>query len=944
MFLLTVPLDVNECQTQLRAHYNTNMCQVRITPWDRDNTVGIDKIYTNLSWLRDERTPSGTIKKELDDYTEIFKGHGRVTNPKRMLVYGRPGIGKSTFSQKIAVDWANEEKEALNKFDLLLLIRLQDVCGIKDVPTILEASELLPVDGSISIGSLYDYVLHNQEKVLLVLDGYDEYSAGKSSPIREIWEGKQLRNCHVLITSRPMEGEELMKSSHVQCQIRGFQKKKQVNDFARRFLKSEREIQEFNIYLTNEKLWELAEIPLLLLMLCLIWKNRHHKELPTSKLELHVRFVETLLCHMTLKDPEDPPLHGRNILDGYKKEITAIGKLAFEALLKSSVYVDLNKGTVQSGSVTEKIIRSGLFQFSKLSSANPKKNILFLHKSIQEFLAAWYLMNEAGLDDDEVAAGFQRIDSFGKVLQLKEILKFMCEWSVKGARAVFHLLKSIGEKEGLTGCRFTKTPSLDNLSLYQGVFRDVCLECLISCSASARQEVYPVFISGVDGVVSVNSRNLQKVAAEHLLRSSFLPRYVFFERGNFADFVSILDDVDAVVVTCSALRIKASHFLRMYVVSELQSEHFFLKKEGEKVYLYFSRICRTYCSGYFEMLKDLTSALLESSEEERPIVGVSDSQADVSALRLTEDTRQTVHFSSNCFSLVREVEIFVIWTTEQLKFIRDLLSAISSPQDVVLRHVQVENDAVSHINFTDNLSSLVLDDLTITTKDAVFIASSLCRAPKLYSFKLTDSLLDKDSVGLLAKNLRHIPRLSYLTLSGVGMDHEGCSSLATSLKDVPDLTVLDLSNNQLAQGISELAKQLKNVPRLLHLNLENTNMGEKEATTLAQALSDVSKLRTLQLGGNPLGRGVSVLVKNLVGLSELKQLDLKDVVMKKEEVDAVSAAQQGIVMTSYHVSCVLFCLSFLFLFLVFLLFLVVFSFFSYSGNRFAKLQITYRAG
>ena len=104
MFLLTDPLDVNECQTQLRAHYNTNMCQVRITPWDRDNTVGIDKIYTNLSWLRDERTPSGTIKKELDDYTEIFKGNGRVTNPKRMLVYGRPGIGKSTFSQKIAVD------------------------------------------------------------------------------------------------------------------------------------------------------------------------------------------------------------------------------------------------------------------------------------------------------------------------------------------------------------------------------------------------------------------------------------------------------------------------------------------------------------------------------------------------------------------------------------------------------------------------------------------------------------------------------------------------------------------------------------------------------------------------------------------------------------------------------------------------------------------------
>ena len=96
--------------------------------------------------------------------------------------------------------------------------------------------------------------------------------------------------------------------------------------------------------------------------------------------------------------------------------------------------------------------------------------------------------------------------------------------------------------------------------------------------------------------------------------------------------------------------------------------------------------------------------------------------------------------------------------------------------------------------------------------------------------------MDKDSVGLLAKNLCHIPRLSYLTLSGVGMDHQGCSSLATSLNDVPDLTVLDLSHNQLAHRNSELAKQLKNVPRLLRRNLENTNMGEKEATALAQAL------------------------------------------------------------------------------------------------------------
>lgn len=290
--------------------------------------MDIDEVYTNLSWLRDVKTPKGTTKKELDDYTEVFKGHDRVTSPKRMLVYGRPGIGKSTFSQKIAVDWANETKETLKEFDLLLLIKLQDVCGIQTLPDILEASELLASDGSISAYSLYDYVVQNQERVLLVLDGYDEYSTEKKSPIRDIWEGKQLRNCHVVITARPMEGEELVKSSHLQYEIRGFQSKKQVNEFAGKFPSSGKEIEEFDSYLSNEKLWDLAEIPLLLLMLCLIWKNRHRKELPTSKLALHERFAETLLCHMILKDAEDAPLDSRDILHEYRMEITAIGKLS----------------------------------------------------------------------------------------------------------------------------------------------------------------------------------------------------------------------------------------------------------------------------------------------------------------------------------------------------------------------------------------------------------------------------------------------------------------------------------------------------------------------------------------------------------------------------------------------------------------------------------------
>lgn len=200
----------------------------------------------------------------------------------------------------------------------------------------------------------------------------------------------------------------------------------------------------------------------------------------------------------------------------------------------------------------------------------------------------------------------------------------------------------------------------------------------------------------------------------------------------------------------------------------------------------------------------------------------------------------------------------------------------------------------------------------MTAADAAFVACSLHQAPNLYSFAITNSLLHGDSVKFLCENLCHVPRLSYLRLSEVGMDIYGCLSLATSLKHVAQLTALDLSKNSLGQGITELAKQLKNVPRLLHLNMERTNMGEQEAKALALTIkSDVSKLRTLQLGGNPLGRGVSVVVHNLSGLPDLKQLDLKDVMMTKTEIDSVSAAQHGIFMTNYYVCYrILVCFSF----------------------------------
>ena len=65
--------------------------KVRIIPWDQSSAFDIDEIYTQLTWLKDHRKPSGVTQNKLGSYSEIFNGG------KRLLVYGRPGMHSNFF-------------------------------------------------------------------------------------------------------------------------------------------------------------------------------------------------------------------------------------------------------------------------------------------------------------------------------------------------------------------------------------------------------------------------------------------------------------------------------------------------------------------------------------------------------------------------------------------------------------------------------------------------------------------------------------------------------------------------------------------------------------------------------------------------------------------------------------------------------------------------------
>ena len=319
-------------------------------------------------------------------------------------------------------------------------MRLRDVSNLQDVSSILGASKLLWSDGAISVDNLYDYVRRHQEKVLLILDGFDEYVylSRNESPVLQIWKKSQLRDCCVVITSREMRAETLISFSDALFKIDGLNDEHQ-EEIARRFLKDDEDVEEFLKYLEKHDLRKLAQIPLLLLMLCLLWKETTREELPKERADIFARFIETLFDHMSEKQNAESVS-----AKDYSVELYALGRLAFEALLQGQLYFPVSR--LPTYSLIERLIEVGLFRVLNMASLNPEKGVYFINKSLQAYLAACFLKEEL-LSGKVESNSLVRVESIEMISKVGEVLEFACELSEEAASKILSHLGMVAEKE-----------------------------------------------------------------------------------------------------------------------------------------------------------------------------------------------------------------------------------------------------------------------------------------------------------------------------------------------------------------------------------------------------------------------------------------------------------------------------------------------------------------
>ena len=273
---MTQAVDLESIYTEVNILEQISSRQ-RITIEELSNTF-------NLCLENFERFGLGNISQERVSGLEAI-----LTN-RRLMIWGKPGAGKTTFLKYLAVSCI---RETLLSKRVPIFVTLKDFSESNDEPNLLTyISQHLANCG---ITETEKNEILKQNRALILLDGLDEVSTEDSRRIiREIQIfANQYRTHYFAITCR-IAAKEYTFQGFTEVEVADFDKQ-QIEYFANKWfqkdaVKAERFITKLE---ENEPIKELATNPLLLTLLCLVFGEVGN--FPTNRGELYEEGVDVLL-------------------------------------------------------------------------------------------------------------------------------------------------------------------------------------------------------------------------------------------------------------------------------------------------------------------------------------------------------------------------------------------------------------------------------------------------------------------------------------------------------------------------------------------------------------------------------------------------------------------------------------------------------------------------
>ena len=400
----------------------------------------LDEIFTNLIVYegRANYDFSGDRVKQLNEYHKAneslqptLPGDIFDAEKQKILVVGRPGIGKTMFSTKILRNWScdtlfNETQKIQMDFKAAFLIKLRMFNSTNKELNLRELLDHSEYSTALS-EDYWNYVRHNPERVLVIFDGLDEY-AGRTKidkddvpyrnneeermPVhfllKKIVSGKILTGATILTTTRP---------NAVRCttsldfdktvEILGFSTE-QVNDYVQKFIKEEDKAETIKQHITsNLNLVAFCYVPVNCFIICCclleLLGNTGFTSLPTRLTEIYSIAVRMFYFSYDDDQYRHNKTEGQQFFLRPFKELSSPVQKVFKRLGKIALN-GIKEGRLIFESHEVKDLESnGLFH--RLPDTRddpldePRPQYCFLHLTIQEFLAAKHLVDTYSSED-----------------------------------------------------------------------------------------------------------------------------------------------------------------------------------------------------------------------------------------------------------------------------------------------------------------------------------------------------------------------------------------------------------------------------------------------------------------------------------------------------------------------------------------------------------------
>ena len=342
--------------------------------------------YDSLLFKQDS-TYSKTL---LTSLSQIFLEDQRV-----ILIQGSPGSGKTTLAKKICREWV--ENELLQDFSHVVFVELRDT-RVSEATSLKELVTLY-MGNLLSEPITEEIIKIKGNGVLLLLEGWDELSK-VTCLFTDLISGKLLPDATVVITSRPSASGSLSyEYIRRRIEILGFTKaqvKQYVNKYFQDFDNCSQVVETVLNHLeSSPRLKRLIFVPVNLSIVLYIFKQ-NDQQLPQSYTLMYVTFLLILLNHYQEKKDEYRKIKSLNslpvcIFDMLQK----LGKMAYDELLSDKMIFTeevVQRYCFNSQGATEGFDGMGLLHVNNsVYHTHVSKTYHFIHRTLQELLAAWYL-------------------------------------------------------------------------------------------------------------------------------------------------------------------------------------------------------------------------------------------------------------------------------------------------------------------------------------------------------------------------------------------------------------------------------------------------------------------------------------------------------------------------------------------------------------------------